>query len=142
MLAEIDHQTKSEMAPPSVHEVAPAYLEDVRALAREIETAIAAIATNALPLLQQSVARQEMLCTLLAARANRAKEELRLQGGRVWAEFEGEVGILDAMVRTYDTLLKRCGKTNALLISLCKSYTGTYGAVQAFSSGGALSCEV
>jgi hypothetical protein len=142
MLAQIDHQIASEMAPPSGPEVATAYLEDVRALAREIETGIAAIATNALPLLQQSVARQEMLCTLLAARTNRAKEELRIQGGSALAEFEGEVGVLGAMLRTYDTLLKRCGKTNSLLLSLCKSYTGTYGAVRGLSSGGALSFEV
>jgi hypothetical protein len=142
MLAEIDHQTTSEMAPWGAHDAALGYLEDVRALAREIETAITAIATNTLPLLQESVARQEMLCTMLAARADRAREELSLQGGRNWAEFEREVGALGEIMRTYNNLLKRCGKTNALLISLCKSYTGAYGATHALSSGRAVSCEV
>ena len=142
MLAEINHQTASEMTLVGGYEETPAYLEDLHALAREVETAIAAIASNALPLLQESIARQEMLCTLLLARSNRTRGELCFQGAMAWAEFEQEVEALGTTMRTYNTLLTRCGKTNALLISLCKSYTGAYGAVQALSSGRALSCEV
>jgi hypothetical protein len=137
----MDHNTTTEMAPRGRHE-ALGYLEDVRALAREIETAIAAITSNTLPLLQESLARQEMLCTLLGTKANRARQELILRDGRALADFEREIGALGAIMRTYNSLLKRCGKTNALLISLCKSYTGAYGAVHALPNGRALSCEV
>jgi hypothetical protein len=47
------------------------------------------------------------------------------------AEFEREFESLRALICAYGALLQQCGKTNALLTSLCRSYTGTYHAAHA-----------
>ena len=51
-----------------------AYLLQLQALAFEISVAMDAIAANALTSFQESVAKQEMLCSVLAIMANTISE--------------------------------------------------------------------
>ena len=51
-------------------QLAATYLQQLQALAFEISVAMDAIATNALTSFQESVAKQEMLCAVLASMAN------------------------------------------------------------------------
>jgi hypothetical protein len=56
-------------------QLAAAYLLQLQALAFEISVAMDAIAANALTSFQESVAKQEMLCGVLANMANTISEK-------------------------------------------------------------------
>jgi len=111
---------------PDKHRAVEACAEKVRALAHEIETAIAAIKTNQLPQLRASIARQEMLCAELAAGANRQQLVRRGLKGEAQLELEREIAELGTLLPTYRALLQRCVKNNALLLALYRSYGGIY----------------
>lgn len=115
-------------------QIAQTYLEHLQELACEVSAATKAIAGNALPKLQESVSRQEMLCASLTAMAPRV--------GQAWYtsdpsslspdSVEMKAKILTATVTLrdlnmkYAALLKRSGKTIACLALLCKSQMGHF----------------
>lgn len=133
-----DQQTQREIHPPAGESI-KAYYAEVRSLGREIETAIAAIKSNALSQLQESIARQEMLCGLLAMRADEAQRALKRGNPSTRTELEREIRALGANAATYKALLRRCAKNNAQLMALCESY---FGARMPSPTNNAVSCEV
>jgi hypothetical protein len=103
-----------------------AYLLQLQALAFEISVAMDAIAANALTSFQESVAKQEMLCSVLAnmAKTIRSSEQppLALSDSRIGAASEA----IFQLNLQYAALLKHSGRSIALLASLCRSHTGQF----------------
>lgn len=112
-------------------ELANAYLQQLQELASEISVAMEAIATNALTSFQESVARQEMLCHMIAgiAKTIRAKVWSPEQHLLVSDRFlEAKIRQTSEAIRKqnlqYAALLRHSGRSIALLASLCQSHTG------------------
>src|SRR5271166_902273 len=112
-------------------QIAATYLQHMQELAFEISVAMDAIAANALPRLQESVAKQEMLCASLVNAANTVNEgcpsnELPLLPG-AGTKVELKIRTTRAAIRDlnlqYAALLKHSGRSIAILASLCKSHT-------------------
>ena len=114
--------------------VANAYLQQLQTLALEISIAMDAIAANALPRFQESVAKQEMLCASLATMANTVSEGFRLSeqpllsciDSAVELKIRSTSGAIRELNLKYAALLKHSGRSIALLISLCRSHTGRF----------------
>ena len=114
--------------------VADAYLQQLQTLALEISIAMDAIAANALPRFQESVAKQEMLCASLATMANTVSEGFRLSeqpllsciDSAVELKIRSTSGAIRELNLKYAALLKHSGRSIALLISLCRSHTGRF----------------
>ena len=115
-------------------QLAAAYLQEMRALAREISISMDAIAANALSKLQESIAKQEMLCANLASMAHAVSEGFKPFAqpsfSGIDAAVEKKIGatrktLLDLNLK-YAALLKHSGKTISLLSTLCKSHTGQF----------------
>ena len=113
-------------------QIAAAYLQHMQELGHEISAAMDAIASNAIPEFQESVARQEMLCAGLAAMANTVGEgfssskEPKISGIDTAVEFKiraASKAIRELNLR-YAALLKHSSRSIALLVLLCRSYTG------------------
>jgi hypothetical protein len=115
--------------------LATTYLQQLYALAQEMNGAISAIAGNALLALEGSVAKQEMLCAGLAAMKSAAQRELRIAAHRaspiqpnaavaseIWAASEA----IRALNLQYASLLKHSGRSIALLSALCRSHSGQF----------------
>ena len=115
-------------------QVAVDYLQHMQELASEISAAMDAIAANALPRFQESVAKQEMLCASLVKAANTVNEGLPpnerplLPGDGT--EVELKIRTTSAAIRElnlqYAALLKHSGRSIAVLASLCASHTGRF----------------
>jgi hypothetical protein len=113
-------------------QLAATYLQQLQALAFEISVAMDAIATNALASFQESVAKQEMLCAVLATMANTISEKVKSsdQPFRVSSDssVERKIRATSGAIRDlnlqYAALLKHSGRSIALLVSLCRSHTG------------------
>ena len=103
------------------------YLQCMQALRFEMTTSMECIATSALLPLQESIARQEVLCAELLA----------------FARSPGFIGLTDADVAVaarvretsaslhqtnieYAAVLKHSGRSLALLSSLCSIHTGQF----------------
>ena len=114
--------------------VANAYLQQLQALALEISAAMDAIAANALPRFQDSVAKQEMLCASLVAMANTVSEGFGLSEQPLLScidpaaalKIRATSGAIRELNLKYAALLKHSGRSIALLISLCRSHTGQF----------------
>jgi hypothetical protein len=122
---------KDEAASTRDH-LASAYLRQLQALACEISVAMDAIAANALPKLQESVANQEMLCASLATMVNTVSDDIRSANQLPLPGIDTEVeqkirttrrSILELNLQ-YAALLKHSSRTVALLSSLCRSHAG------------------
>ena len=115
-------------------ELAASYLLQLQALALELSAAMDAIAANALPRLQESVANQEMLCANLVSIANTVSEGLRFYQrpalARIESAVEFKIQATSCAIRElnfqYAALLKHSGRSIALLASLCRSHTGQF----------------
>jgi hypothetical protein len=109
-----------------------AYLQQLQALAFEISVAMDAIAANALPRFQESVAAQEMLCGSLVSMANTVSEGYRSSDQSLPLCIDPTVELkiraagraIQELNLQYAALLKHSGRSIALLISLCRSHTG------------------
>ena len=113
-------------------QLAASYLQQLHALAFEISVAMDAIARNAVASFRESVAKQEMLCAILANLANTI--------GAAGTSFEGPLVVLSdnsvarkirattAAIRDlnlqYAALLKHSGRSIDLLVSLYRTHTG------------------
>jgi len=114
--------------------IAAAFLQQMQDLAHEISAAMDAIAGNAIPKFQESVARQEMLCASLAAMANTvgdgfsSSKEPKLSGIDTAIELKiraASKAICELNLQ-YSALLKHSSRSIALLSLLCRSYTGQF----------------
>lgn len=113
-------------------QIASAYLQQLQELASEISVATEAIASNALPRLQSSVSRQEMLCASLADMAKTMEPALRAPVAEATSAIDSEMqsriqaataALCDLNLK-YAALLRHSGKSIALLSLLCKSHAG------------------
>ena len=116
--------------------LAAGYLKGLCDLAAEMEAAMGAIARNALPDLEDSVGRQEALCTRLASMARRLGPEAAGDRGSGLAHPAANSAsgtghriraanlALRDLSRRYSALLKHSGRSIELLSSLCGSYAG------------------
>jgi hypothetical protein len=113
-------------------QIAARYLQQLQALAAEISVATDAIAANALPRFQESVAKQEMLCSSLVTMANTVSEGIHSSDQplleHIDAAVEQKIRATSRAIRElnlqYAALLKHSGKSIALLSLLCNSHTG------------------
>ncbi|MES2394216.1 MAG: hypothetical protein V4555_21470 [Acidobacteriota bacterium] len=110
------------------------YLQQMEELGVEIKLAINAIATNSLPQLQQSVARQEMICSTLSSFSRTAGMDLR-GSMPVFprcsdAAIESRIAATSEAIRQlnlqYAALLKHSTQSITLLSTLCRSFTGEF----------------
>ena len=124
----------NDHAPASRDQLAAAYLQQMQALGREISISMDAIGANALPTLQESIAKQEMLCASLACMANEVSEGFRTSEPPSFSGIDSAVerkigaarkALLDLNLK-YAALLKHSGRTIALLSTLCRSHTGQF----------------
>jgi len=115
-------------------QLAATYLRQLDALALELSVAMDAVASNALPRFQESVANQEMLCASLMIIANTVTEGLRFSQRPTPSGIEDAVerkiratsGAIRELNLQYASLLKHSGRSIALLASLCRSHTGQF----------------
>jgi hypothetical protein len=114
-------------------ELANAYLLQLQDLASEISRAMEAIATNTLATFQESVARQEMLCHLIAgiARTIRAKvwspeQHLLVSDNFLEAKIRETSEAIRRQNLQYAALLRHSGRSIALLSSLCQTHSGQF----------------
>jgi hypothetical protein len=131
--------------------IGAAYLQQLRALASEIDVAMGAIATNTLTNLQTSVAKQETLCYSLAMMAKAAGNGLQSSENNlpvcvdvlVEEKIRLTIGSIRNLNLQYAALLKHSGKSIAILASLCRSHTGQFDALGGMrSKHQTWSCEV
>ena len=124
----------NDHAPASRDQLAAAYLQQMQALGREISISMDAIGANALPTLQESIAKQEMLCASLACMANEVSEGFRTSEPPSFSGIDSAVerkigaarkALLDLNLK-YAALLKHSGRTISLLSMLCKCHTGQF----------------
>jgi hypothetical protein len=90
-----------------------------------------AIARNAITSFQESVAKQEMLCAVLANLANTIGERVSsaerpplLSDSSVARKIRVTTTAIRDLNLQYAALLKHSGRSIALLVSLCRSHTG------------------
>jgi hypothetical protein len=102
-------------------EVATTYLQTLQALAAEMTAAMSAIAGNALSDLEDSVAKQEILCASLLSMKRTLPRESRSAAHR---ELLPQLASVNALNQQYASLLKHSGRSIALLSALCQSHTG------------------
>jgi hypothetical protein len=115
-------------------DLASTYLQHMQDLALEISIAIDAIATNALPKLQESVAKQEMLCARLVTMTVEVSEAAPSFDSTFHTgadtEVERNIQTASAAIRElnlqYAALLKHSGRSIAVLAALCNNHTGRF----------------
>jgi hypothetical protein len=124
----------SEAALRTRDQIAADCLQQMQELAREITASMDAIASNAMPRFQESVATQEMLCSSIAAMASTVGEGFRPS---VQPALSGVDAGIESRIRAasnaicelnlqYAALLRHSGKSIAVLTALCKSRTGQF----------------
>jgi hypothetical protein len=122
----------NEEAVQTHDQLAASYLQQLQALAFEISVAMDAIARNAINSFQESVAKQEMLCAVLANLAkpigapagSSTRLPLGLGDNAVARNIRATTTAIQDLNLQYAALLKHSGKSIALLVSLCRSHTG------------------
>jgi hypothetical protein len=124
----------SNQAVPGQDQIAATYLQQLQALAVEISLAMDAIAGNALNDFQASVARQEMLCAVLANVAktmqptsgSATRQSLPFADPAIERNIHSTVAAVRQLNLQYAALLRHSGKSIAILASLCRSHTGQF----------------
>jgi len=112
-------------------QLAATYLQQLQALGFEISLAMDAIAGNALHGFQESVAKQEMLCAVLATIAKTIGKQAGASGQpflictdpAVEQKIQATLAAIRQLTQQYAALLRHSGKSIALLASLCRSHT-------------------
>ncbi len=114
-------------------QLAAAYLLQLQTLAFEISVAMDAIAANALTSFQESVAKQEMLCGVLANMANSISKRVRsseqpllLNDSSVEPKIRATSEAIRQLNLQYAALLRHSGRSIAILASLCRTHTGQF----------------
>jgi len=124
----------SEIVLSTRDQIAEDCLQQMQALAIEISVSMDAIVSNSMPAFQDSVARQEMLCSSVAGMANTV-------GGGFGTSIQPIISGVDATIESkiraasnelcelnlqYAALLRHSGKSLAVLTTLYKSRTGQF----------------
>ena len=114
-------------------DLAGIYQQQLQALAYEMRVAMQAIASNSLPALEASVAKQEMLCHVLLKLSKRLQQDAdssasdsAFPADPVEQRAAATARSLGELNTQYASLLKHSGRSIALLSSLCRSYTGQF----------------
>jgi hypothetical protein len=115
-------------------QLAAAYLLQLQTLAFEISLAMDAIAANALTSFQESVAKQEMLCGVLANMANTISKRVTspeqplqvLSDSSVEPRIRATSEAIRGLNLQYAALLRHSGRSIAILASLCRTHTGQF----------------
>jgi hypothetical protein len=123
-----------EKAIPDHDQFAAAYLLQLQTLAFEISVAMDAIAANALTSFQESVAKQEMLCGVVANMANTISKRFGSTGQPLLvlsdSSVESKIRATSEAIRElnlqYAALLRHSGRSIAILASLCRTHTGQF----------------
>lgn len=107
---------------------AAAYVQILRSFTAEIGVAFQAIAANAPQSFLESVRRQEALSAELQGlvHAFRTADPSGSSIAAVDKEIAAEEASMRNALRAYDILLKRSGRSTAILFSLCQCYAGAY----------------
>ena len=129
----------------SQHDPQPAaalYLRELGALGHELQVAMSAIANNALPLFEESVWKQELLCSKLECLArllDRQKAD-PLMTERIHLAAQA----VHDLNHRYEILVRHSGRFTQLLSNLHNSYSGTADSplYAGSSTRQTLSCEV
>ncbi len=124
----------NEKAIQTHDQLAAAYLLQLQTLAFEISVAMDAIAANALTSFQESVAKQEMLCGVLANMANTISKTVRsseqplllLSDSSVEPRIRATSEAIRELNLQYAALLRHSGRSIAILASLCRTHTGQF----------------
>jgi len=124
----------SEAAREAHDEIAATYLQQLQDLGDEITNAMGAIAGNELPRLQDSIAKQEMLCASLATKASEVGRGIESPEQTLLSSSDKAIGskiraasrAIQDLNLQYAALLKHSGRSIALLLLLCKSHTGQF----------------
>jgi hypothetical protein len=124
----------NEKAIQTHDQLAAAYLLQLQTLAFEISVAMDAIAANALTSFQESVAKQEMLCGVLANMANTISKRVRsseqplllLNDSSVEPRIRAASEAIRELNLQYAALLRHSGRSIAILASLCRTHTGQF----------------
>ena len=120
-------------ATPQRDSFSTVYLQQMQTLAFEMNAAMGAIAGNSIAELEESIAKQEMLCVRLAKMATAVQEELQTSTEQpLPAQMDSEVamriqaagGAIRTLNMQYAALLKHSGRSVALLSALCRNHTG------------------
>ena len=119
--------------------LAQEYLEQLETLAAEIQVGIDAIEAYALPRFQESVSKQQAICTELVvlARHLQADAPKAEEPGALSRTLVHEDTFLASRIRfaaesvhmlnlEYAALLRHSGETMRLFAGLCRSYTGQF----------------
>ena len=104
-----------------------AYLANLRALSREIASAISAVEQNDLARFQSNVAAQEMICGELSQPQGSISPLNGADRAADWSEIRDAHLQLSRLNRVYAALLKRSYHSNALLAALYRNYGQGYG---------------
>jgi hypothetical protein len=115
-------------------QLAAAYLLQLQTLAFEISVAMDAIAANALTSFQESVAKQEMLCGVLANMVNTISKRVRssdqllliLSDSSVEPRIRATSEAIRELNLQYAALLRHSGRSIAILASLCRTHTDQF----------------
>ena len=106
--------------PPAGGHSPAAYLEQLETLRREMQAAMLAISSNQLTILEQSLWKQQVLCTSLKHLSHiLASEEMESSLSR---RIRESTTALHEVSRTYAALLKQASASGDLLLRLCHSY--------------------
>jgi len=124
----------NEVAIQTHDQLAAAYLLQLQTLAFEISVAMDSIAANALTSFQESVAKQEMLCGVLANMANTIRKTVRsseqpllfLSDSSVEPRIRATSEAIRELNLRYAALLRHSGRSIAILASLCRTHTGQF----------------
>ena len=123
----------NENATQTHDQLGAAYLLQLQTLAFEISVAMDAIAANALTSFQESVAKQEMLCGVVANMANTirkrvgsSEQPLVLSDSSVELRIRATSEAIRELNLQYAALLRHSGRSIALLASLCRTHTGQF----------------
>ena len=114
------------------------HIARVHALCNEVQASILALEKNDVTFLEQSLAKQEMLCHQIAALKEKSKE-FKPFDARSAAEVRHAYMALAQKNRTYAALLKRSNRTVSLLSGFYRCY-GT--GIEKKSIDHTWSCEV
>jgi hypothetical protein len=117
--------------------IAANYLQQLQELASEISVAMGAIAANEMPEFQESISKQEILCSSLETMANTVSEWLSAPAPPAPPERPCVETAVEQKIRTashairelnlqYAALLKHSGRSISLLAALCRSHTGQF----------------
>ena len=124
----------SEEAIQTHDQLAAAYLLQLQTLAFEISVAMDAIAANAHTSFQESVAKQEMLCSVLAHMAKTIDGNVRsseqplvvLSDSSIEPRIRAASEAIRGLNLQYAALLRHSGRAIAILASLCRTHTGEF----------------